>query len=272
MSYKIGDHLKTPLLGVFTHHGIYVGGGFVIEKTRNGVLHSTLETFSEGSEIEVVGHRVRAYSREESVIRAFSRLGDTKYNVVFDNCEGFVNWCINGLQYSEQVIEVATGTFNAYKAMGAAYGRMINNKLPRALIKYLKSNPDFVRVIFPSVHESPAVATILRTFFMKVGLKDAELIVGSAARALFASGGSGLVAGQATLCGIAAASSGAAAHAGISGSAIAGLAAGGQRQQLAQPRLQEDQLLQDLLQQVLQQLSLPRLWQSERSPQVSATG
>ena len=45
----------------------------------------------------------RLYSPEETVKRAKSRLGETKYNLLFGNCEHFAIWCKTGISESHQV-------------------------------------------------------------------------------------------------------------------------------------------------------------------------
>ena len=54
-----------------------------------------------GSRLE--GHLVCVYNAQERVKRARSRLGEDEYNVVFNNCEHFVNWCFDGFGSSAQV-------------------------------------------------------------------------------------------------------------------------------------------------------------------------
>lgn len=41
-------------------------------------------------------------SVEDSLMRAISRLGETKYSVELNNCEHFVSWCKSGVHRSEQ--------------------------------------------------------------------------------------------------------------------------------------------------------------------------
>ena len=48
------------------------------------------------------------YGRKESVERASQRLGECDYNLVLNNCEQFVAWCIMGIGYSEQLNEVVS--------------------------------------------------------------------------------------------------------------------------------------------------------------------
>ena len=43
------------------------------------------------------------YSPEETVARAESRVGETKYNLAFNNCEHFALWCKTGIHESIQV-------------------------------------------------------------------------------------------------------------------------------------------------------------------------
>jgi predicted ATPase len=46
------------------------------------------------------------YSGRETVERARSRLGEDKYNLVFNNCEHFAVWCKTGVSESSQVSSV----------------------------------------------------------------------------------------------------------------------------------------------------------------------
>ncbi|WP_026659727.1 lecithin retinol acyltransferase family protein [Butyrivibrio sp. AC2005] len=43
------------------------------------------------------------YSATETIERAKSRIGETKYNLAFNNCEHFALWCKTGLTESIQV-------------------------------------------------------------------------------------------------------------------------------------------------------------------------
>ena len=43
------------------------------------------------------------YSPEETVARARSRLGETNYNLLTNNCEHFVIWCKTGVSESMQI-------------------------------------------------------------------------------------------------------------------------------------------------------------------------
>lgn len=46
------------------------------------------------------------YSAEETVQRAYERLGEDKYSLLFNNCEHFAIWCKTGISQSHQVEEI----------------------------------------------------------------------------------------------------------------------------------------------------------------------
>lgn len=106
---QAGDHLISPRPG-FSHHGIYVGNNEVIHyagysssEESGQVVLTSLEVFRNGHPCRVVTHNLRRYSPEQSVERAWSRLGEAHYSAVLNNCEHFVTWCIQGFHYSAQV-------------------------------------------------------------------------------------------------------------------------------------------------------------------------
>ena len=108
---QIGDHLVTPRTG-YTHHGLYLGNQQVIHysgKSRHdqgSIQQVTLEEFCDGNSCRVRDYPFRVYGRKESVERAYERLGEASYSILFNNCEQFVAWCIMGFGYSEQLNDV----------------------------------------------------------------------------------------------------------------------------------------------------------------------
>jgi len=117
---NIGDHLITPRTG-YTHHGIYIGNGEVIHYSgfANGqstgtICITTVQAFANGHDVSVREHFFRCYDATESVERAYSRLGEDWYNVLINNCEHFVNWCINDLHISDQVNSLIAAAANVY--------------------------------------------------------------------------------------------------------------------------------------------------------------
>ena len=110
---QVGDHLVTPRAG-YTHHGLYIGDQQVIHyegklgSDSGRITKVTLAEFCEGSSCRVRDYPLRVYGRKESVERASQRLGECDYNLVLNNCEQFVAWCIMGIGYSEQLNEVVS--------------------------------------------------------------------------------------------------------------------------------------------------------------------
>jgi hypothetical protein len=105
----LGAHMVSPRRG-YTHHGIYVGGGRVVQYVglcrglrRGPVEEVVVSQFAQGRSIEVRLADSRRFGREEVVRRARSRLGENSYNVITNNCEHLCEWCLHGEHQSYQV-------------------------------------------------------------------------------------------------------------------------------------------------------------------------
>jgi hypothetical protein len=95
------------------HCGIYESDDSVIHfapangsKTKkNAVIHrSTLTEFAKSSPVIVIEFSPeKCLPPEESIRRAYSRLGENAYNLVLNNCEHFAIWCKIGEHRSLQV-------------------------------------------------------------------------------------------------------------------------------------------------------------------------
>lgn len=109
-----GDHLVSPRLG-FRHHGLYLGQGLVMHYA-GGASASSSETsefagiecvplaeFARGRRIRVITHPRPHFSSDEAMLRAYRRQGEQCYHPAFNNCEHFVQWCIEGVSHSPQV-------------------------------------------------------------------------------------------------------------------------------------------------------------------------
>jgi Lecithin retinol acyltransferase len=103
-----GTHLIAHRRG-YTHHGIYLGGGRVVHyagriKYPHGLVEEiSLEEFSEGRALRVEALESGRFTRHEIVHRARSRLGESRYDLLKNNCEHFCNWCRLGENRSFQV-------------------------------------------------------------------------------------------------------------------------------------------------------------------------
>lgn len=128
---KAGDHIRIGRHAVYTHHGIYVGGGKVIHytgdalnKSNAAIRETTLHEFlGGGSESDV---KVVSYGKCDQVAvvlqRAKSRLGENGYCLFGNNCEHFAVWCKTGRSRSDQIRKVSgagSGTAGAYAATSA---------------------------------------------------------------------------------------------------------------------------------------------------------
>ena len=91
---NIGDHLFVQR-EAYTHHGIYYGNGQVIHYLLKSVTIDSLDTFANGSVILKKSklESPASYSETEIIIRGESRIGESKYNLIFNNCEHFTRWC-----------------------------------------------------------------------------------------------------------------------------------------------------------------------------------
>mgnify|MGYP000087676285 CR=1 FL=1 len=116
---NIGDHLVTTRTG-YTHHGLYVGNNEVIHYSSDLIEKTSLYEFSNGNEVRIKSHIFRTYDDYVSVERAYSRLGEDWYNVIANNCEHFVTWCIVGFHSSSQVNTMIASIATGYELATAA--------------------------------------------------------------------------------------------------------------------------------------------------------
>ncbi|MGX1902389.1 lecithin retinol acyltransferase family protein [Thermolongibacillus altinsuensis] len=98
---ELADHLIAKRIG-YTHHGLYIGNNQVIHYSEGEVRLDSLEDFKKGCEIRVVDS-VATYPKEEIIIRAFSRLGEKRYDLIFNNYEHFVNWCRSSSKMTDSI-------------------------------------------------------------------------------------------------------------------------------------------------------------------------
>ena len=94
--YKKGDHIAT-YRSVYSHHGIYDGRGNVYEYQDGRVMRRTIEEFAGDDDLYTVNES-SPYSPDEIVARAKSRVGESEYNLLWNNCENFATWCRCGAE------------------------------------------------------------------------------------------------------------------------------------------------------------------------------
>jgi len=105
----IGAHLITPRRG-YTHHGIYAGHGSVLHYAglardfRPGPVEEVpLGRFANGRPVHIECRSTQALNDREIVSRARSRLGESRYRLLTNNCEHFSEWSRFGTSRSPQV-------------------------------------------------------------------------------------------------------------------------------------------------------------------------
>ena len=92
--------------GLYKHYGIDCGDGTVIHyrKPSETIEQTSMETFSQGGSIYKAEYSEGfGYIPDVVVERARSRIGERDYNLLFNNCEHFTNWCKTGISDSKQV-------------------------------------------------------------------------------------------------------------------------------------------------------------------------
>ncbi len=128
----IADHLEVPRQhGLFHHHGIELGDGTVAHYLEGReILRSSIQDFCAGQAVQIVFHH-DASPRRITLKRAISRIGEKKYNLLFNNCEHFANWCKTGKHRSHQM----ESWFNRSSLNEMMLGQVI----PTAILSKLKS-------------------------------------------------------------------------------------------------------------------------------------
>jgi hypothetical protein len=94
------------LNGVYEHHGIDCGDNTVIHyrKPSEIIERTSLKIFTKGNKIYLRQYPIGfSFIPEIVVHRAQSRLGENKYNLLFNNCEHFATWCKIGVNESKQI-------------------------------------------------------------------------------------------------------------------------------------------------------------------------
>ena len=100
--YTIREFLNID--GVYEHHGIDYGDGTVIHyrKGTETIERTSKAYFTDGRKVYVKRYPLR-YIADTVIQRAENRLGERKYNIIFNNCEHFASWCITGVSDSQQI-------------------------------------------------------------------------------------------------------------------------------------------------------------------------
>lgn len=118
-----GDILCVKRWGnLYRHYGVYVGHGKVVHYAGTGGDWNGVQTVREVSLKNFVKdsgyYRICAfpeycnvpgyhlYSKKETVQRAYSRLGEHRYDLISNNCEHFAIWCRTNVSESKQTKKI----------------------------------------------------------------------------------------------------------------------------------------------------------------------
>lgn len=133
-----GDHLISARVG-YSHHGLCIGhnqvihySGSLLGQGQSGVIEIvSLDEFCQGNGYTIQNYPIRTYCREESVERAKARLGEDWYDVLLNNCEHFVTWCIMGIHHSQQISKLiaAAALSKVSLAIPVVAGRMMADRV-----------------------------------------------------------------------------------------------------------------------------------------------
>ncbi|PZO57480.1 MAG: hypothetical protein DCF15_07035 [Phormidesmis priestleyi] len=101
--YTFREIIGTP----YEHHGIDCGDGTIIHYSKVGearIAQTSRDTFARGNAI-YTKPQPTAFIADDVVARATSRLGEREYDLFFNNCEHFANWCKTGRSECKQINE-----------------------------------------------------------------------------------------------------------------------------------------------------------------------
>lgn len=103
-----GDQIYTmrEIVGIpYEHHGINCGDGSVIHYSKTGeatITRTSQAGFARGGAVYVKAQPT-AFIPSVVIERAESRLGEQQYDLFFNNCEHFANWCKIGRSDCSQI-------------------------------------------------------------------------------------------------------------------------------------------------------------------------
>ena len=105
----LAAHLVTVRCG-YTHHGIYTGDDKVVHYAglsrsyaSGPVEETTIGSFAGNRRVWVRPHANPRFDPHEIIERARSRLGESCYRMLSNNCEHLCEWCVQGVSRSWQI-------------------------------------------------------------------------------------------------------------------------------------------------------------------------
>eukprot|EP00929_Paragymnodinium_shiwhaense_P053665 TRINITY_DN26884_c0_g1_i4.p1 TRINITY_DN26884_c0_g1~~TRINITY_DN26884_c0_g1_i4.p1 ORF type:complete len:207 (+),score=6.62 TRINITY_DN26884_c0_g1_i4:56-676(+) len=125
--FRPGDHLYRRRY-LYDHHLVFVGwvdreAGLADVIHNSGGMRSGRGAKTKRDVKDVRQYKLAQHSPDvqATLDRAFSKVGETGYDLVFKNCEHFAEWCLTGRARSHQVRGACFGVPQA-ALLGAAIG------------------------------------------------------------------------------------------------------------------------------------------------------
>ncbi len=143
-------YVMRDIMGVsYRHLGIDCGDGSIIHYRKVGtatVTRTSTAAFARGSPVYTL-HQHLSFIPDVVIHRAESRLGEQRYNLFFNNCEHFANWCKTGENVSHQLNEFGL--------------RVDQLTLPKELMRRAaqQERPQKILELFARALENIAIAT-----------------------------------------------------------------------------------------------------------------
>ena len=116
-----GEHIYiSRKLGLYTHHGIYIGSNKVVhfDRDQDKIVKISLKTFADGCKVHIKPRKKGWVSRSKIIKRAKENIGKTGYSLKKNNCEHFANWCTTNQAESNQGLAAKIWTKKDTKKSG----------------------------------------------------------------------------------------------------------------------------------------------------------
>jgi hypothetical protein len=133
----LGAHLVSPRQG-YCHHGIYVGNGRVVhyagwcESLQAGPVEEVpLVRFAANRPVWIEYRPLPGFAAGQVVARARSRLGESRYRLLTNNCEHFCTWCRYGCPRSDQVRGLLARPLEALSLIWRLLPRLLVRACPK---------------------------------------------------------------------------------------------------------------------------------------------
>ena len=100
------------ITGCTSAAGVIHYAGFDRRLRRHPVEEVSVSEFARGNGVALQPHVAVRFDAATAIARARSRLGEDRYRLWSNNCEHFIEWCLNGVNRSAQVERIASACWS----------------------------------------------------------------------------------------------------------------------------------------------------------------